>query len=840
MVLLLPILVAGLSILLNRPSLPLVTMCALAGGLALCGALWLWWCRVQPRHRLTRAAHGAGLALGVAPVLALAALATLATAWQAHRWQERLLPQDCTRRPLAISGRVAGLVEEWAAPGGALYRVQVRVDHLAPRRCAGPRRIRLALASGSEREAAWLASLRGGDRVRVGARLRRPWGQVNPRARHGEARAFMEGLHAVGSGALEAPPRRAAPGVGPGFDFAPIFAPIDRRREEIAAWLGAHAKRGTGRFLRALAVADRRAMTARDWTLLRRFGLTHLWVISGMHISLVAVPGWYLGRALQRALALSRRFPRGLALLPALGALIPAAAYGALAGFSLPTQRALLMLSLSLLGLSAGRRVPPLRLWALVGLTLLLADPSSLLGPSVWLSLGAVGLLLWCHTCSGPRAGVVLFLRLQAFLVVAMIPLGLYWFQSAATIGAVVNLIAVPLVSMLVLPLLLLALLSASIAEPPALALLGLAEWPLALLWRLLEAMASFLDAFESPLALPPTAALGLLFLLVLAAILPRFPGKGRLGVLLALPLLGPGGAPAGDAVRVRFFDVGQGTAVLVSHRARHLLYDTGPGYPGRAPIAERALRPSLLGEPIRRLDLLVISHPDRDHDGGEAAISAIAPPRITLRGRAPGAPLTPEMPAELRTPDLRGRAPSAPLESGARHEVRCRSGALYRLSPAVRVRILSSARPRDSDNNASCVVAVEAFGRRLLFPGDVDRDRERALVAFWGDGLRADVLMAGHHGSHTSSSRLWLRHVRPRYVVVSAARDNRFGHPAPGVVAAVQSAGAQLLNTAWRGAIEFEIHPDGRLACFSYRHRGAPFWRRGPFPRACDSGAPG
>ena len=829
MVLRLAILVAGLLVLLNRPFLPLATLCALAGGLALCGALWARWCRVRPRHRWARAA---ALAPGLAPVLALAALATLVSALQAHRWQQRLLPQDCIRRPLAVSGRVAGLVEEWASPGGALYGVQVRVERLTPRRCAGPRRVRLALAPGSEREAAWLAALRGGDQVFVDARLRRPWGQVNPHARRGEARAFIEGLHAVGSGALQAAPRRAAAGFG--------LAAIDRRREALAAWLDAHARHGAGRFLRALAVADRRAMTAHDWTLLRRFGLTHLWVISGMHISLVAAPGWYLGRALQRALALSRRAPRALALLPALTALIPAAAYAALAGFSLPTQRALLMLSLSLLGLSAGRRVPPLRIWALVGTVLLLADPASLLGPSVWLSLGAVGLLLWCHACSGRRAGVALFLRVQAFLLVAMVPLGLYWFQSAATIGAAINLIAVPLVSMLVLPLLLLALLSAALAEPLALVLLGLAEWPLALLWRLLEAMDSFLHAFESPLALPHTAALALLLPLMLAALLPRFPGKWGLGALLALPLLGPGSAPAGDAVRVRFFDVGQGTAVLVSHRARHLLYDTGPGYPGCAPIAERTLRPSLLAEHIRRLDFLVISHPDRDHDGGEASISAIAPPRITLRGRAPSAPLGPDMPAALRTPDLHGRAPSPSLAPGGRDEALCRSGALYRLGPALRVRILSSARPGDSDNNASCVVTVEAFGRRLLFPGDVDRDTERALVAFWGDGLRADVLMAGHHGSGTSSSRLWLKHVRPRYVVVSAARDNRFGHPAPAVLAAVRSAGARLLNTAWRGAIEFEIHPDGRLTCLSYRHRAAPFWRRGPFPRQCDLGEPG
>jgi competence protein ComEC len=206
-------------------------------------------------------------------------------------------------------------------------------------------------------------------------------------------------------------------------------------------------------------------------------------------------------------------------------------------------------------------------------------------------------------------------------------------------------------------------------------------------------------------------------------------------------------------------------------------------------------------------LDVLVISHPDRDHDAGEP---------LLLERFAPG---------QVR----RGVAATTSHE-------RCRSGRAERFAPGVTLHYLSTALARDTDNNASCVLLIEAHGRRILLPGDIDAERERDLVAYWGVRLEADILLAAHHGSGGSSSRLWLRSVDPDYVVATTARANHFGHPAPRVVQAVSARGALLLDTAYSGAVGFTIDAGGKLSCRRYRHRGSPFWRRGGRVRDCTS----
>jgi competence protein ComEC len=155
-------------------------------------------------------------------------------------------------------------------------------------------------------------------------------------------------------------------------------------------------------------------------------------------------------------------------------------------------------------------------------------------------------------------------------------------------------------------------------------------------------------------------------------------------------------------------------------------------------------------------------------------------------------------------------------------------------LGPSVTLRILSSALSRDSDNNASCVLMISAHGRRVLLPGDIDHRRERELLAYWGEELRADVLLAAHHGSGSSSSRLWLRSVAPELVVFTAGRSNRFGHPTEAVLERVKESGAMSLNTASRGAITLRVEPGGQLSCIAQRHRWGAFWRSAGTDRDC------
>jgi competence protein ComEC len=313
--------------------------------------------------------------------------------------------------------------------------------------------------------------------------------------------------------------------------------------------------------------------------------------------------------------------------------------------------------------------------------------------------------------------------------------------------------------------------------------------------------LSSGAQLFGSPgLLLCSSAALGVALLA-----LPAFRYRLLLAGLLFLPLALPPFRDSGDAVQILFLDVGQGTSVLVRDGEKRLLYDTGGGPVNGVPVLARSLLPLLRAERVNKLDWLIISHPDRDHDAGEELLAQTLSLGQIRRGR--------------RT------------RHAAEH---CRTGERQRLGKHLELRFMSLASAQDSDNNASCVVMLSAYGRRILLPGDIDSRRERELLAYWGPALRADVLLAGHHGSASSTSRLWIRSVAPTLVVITAGRANRFGHPAPRVLEAVQERGARHLNTAMRGALSLWIDPDGTLRCQAQRHRWQPFWRSAPADRDC------
>jgi competence protein ComEC len=390
-------------------------------------------------------------------------------------------------------------------------------------------------------------------------------------------------------------------------------------------------------------------------------------------------------------------------------------------------------------------------------------------------------------------------------MLTAMIPVGLLVFGSSSGPGGLVNLVAIPLVTFLVVPTLLLSLLLGVFWEPGAIATLAVPSFLMETLWSAMAFWEAWLPAW-SPRVYPGTAAL---LLCLLAAVLLALPGV-RVHWTVVLFLLAPLPLAAGftrsGPVSVVVFDVGQGTAVLVRDGDAALLYDTGPGPPDGPPLAERTVLPGLARLGVASLEMLVVSHPDRDHAAGESMIrDRLAPTRIR-RGRGGD-----------------GR--------------RCRLGGRERLGRFVTLQSLSVARPGDSDNNASCVLIVEARGRRFLLPGDIDDRRERALVAYWRDALRADVLLAPHHGSGSSSSHLFLRTVDPLFLVVTAARANHFGHPADAVLKRAAQRGITVLNTAFAGAIEFRIDATGALHCRRYRHALAPFWRTGTGRRDCGEG---
>ena len=360
----------------------------------------------------------------------------------------------------------------------------------------------------------------------------------------------------------------------------------------------------------------------------------------------------------------------------------------------------------------------------------------------------------------------------------------------------------VPLVGLFVVPLALSGCLLSLLGSPLDVPLWQLAAWPLELLLPRAEWLArEHSDLLYLHLA-PDFPALLLAVAAVALLAMRGAPGLKAVAACLLLPMLLPpraGPAPEDGALRVTVLDVGQGTSVLLWQGDRALLYDTGGGDPGGSTIAGSVVLPYLRHIGLRRLDTLVLSHPDTDHSAGAGTLLTNLPVGRVLYSS--------------------GAAPR-------RDARRCRAGAAWRWPGGATLQFMApAAEDHLPSNEGSCVLRVEYAGHSLLLPGDIGADRERELLRYWGPALGSDWLLAGHHGSDTSSSRSWLKTVRPRYALFSHGYRNRFGHPHPRVIARYRESGVQLLQTATRGALEITLGP-GEIQLRGHRDRGRRYWR--------------
>jgi competence protein ComEC len=713
-----------------------------------------------------------------AAMLVTSFLATV-TLHGAQHWRDRVLPAPCEGVLQRLEGEVRGLVEKRTGFAGAEYlRFRFSVSEPRGTRCGAVQNLLLFWSDGED--------LRAGDRLTVDAVLKRPWGQRNPAGSSAQTAHFLNGTHAVGSVRDVLAHRRDGTGS--------LAARVDAARADLSDSIR-HALPGdSGLLLAALLVGDRRGLADSHWERLRNFGLTHLLVISGLHVSIVAALGLCIGSLVTRLAALLGIGPtrRLLATVPAV---MLAFAYALLAGFALPVVRALLMLLPALVLLPLGRSGGGWRLLCFAIVVLLLFQPTAVLGASFWLSCGAVAFLLWAGVWRRRLSQLRRIVYSQGVMVMAMLPASLYWFSSGGTVGSIVNLVAVPIVSLFVVPLGLIGIAIEPVSHSLAEGLWILAAAPLEWLWR---AMGYWLPLITRHTVLTAQPTMVAFFLAIFGSLLLPLPGALRRIVLclaLQLPLLLTPDNSGDPKVYVTVLDVGQGTAVLARSGLHAMLYDTGGGIPGGRNRAESVVLPALRSLGITALDLLVVSHLDNDHSAG--------------------------------VDTLRAAIPIAEIWTGPEQTVwgsSCRMGRSRRLGTQLTVRTMSSALPGDTDNNTSCVVVLETSGVRILLPGDIDLVRERQLVSMWQGDLSSDVLLAGHHGSATSSSHLWLKHVRPAHLMVSAGHSNRFGHPSAKVLDAAEAHDVQVWNTATDGAVTIETNR-GQVHITSTRHRWRPFW---------------
>jgi competence protein ComEC len=552
--------------------------------------------------------------------------------------------------------------------------------------------------------------------------------------------------------------------------------------------------------IHALVLGDKSRISDYAWQLYARFGLNHLVVISGLHIGLVAGVMYRVGlliAGLFPGVLLYFTAPRFAAVLALMAAFI----YAGLAGFSLPAFRALIMTAACLGCVLLLRQGTAKNAFCLALLLVLLFDPMAPQSAGFWLSFVAVAILLsQVHESASNNATKAWQVaKIQLLLCIGMFPMMLWFFQQGSLAAPLVNLLAIPWIGMLVVPVALLGLLLLVLVPPLGRLLLHACDY---LLHDFMQALHWLQGLPLDPLLILPAPPLPWFLLMIATTWLLLVTRKTvvRLSCCLALPLiLMQSRSRLGeDELQLIILDVGQGLAVLVSTRDQHLLYDTGPRYSETFNAGDAILLPYLRHRGIKNLDRVLISHAHDDHTGGLPAIQHTFP---MARFMGPDIAIFDQ---DLQVENCRGQG----WESNG-----------------FGFRMIHPDEGEYSTNNSSCVLLIDAGSTRIMLPGDIERPVELSFSERQLD-LQADILVAPHHGSQSSSSWPFIKRVQPRHVVYSAGFHNRFGHPLPSVQARYETLNADTYNTARSGALVFTIDRRQGITSITEHRRLYPrFW---------------
>lgn len=695
----------------------------------------------------------------------------------------------------------------------------------------------------------------------------------------GEAHAFAAGIRAQGT-------VRGTPEWLRDEDWAGLSVVAGRARHAVREAMAPHlADLRYGPVLRALAIGDQDGVDDADWTVFNRTGITHLVSISGSHITMLAGAGALAVSALWRRLrwrgrCLAERWPARRA--GAVAALLVAWLYCLLAGWGVPARRTFMMLAVVAGAQALQLRISGSRVLALAAVAVVATDPWSVLAGGFWLSFLAVAVLLavgarveeagkdreagdWRagHAPAGRRGstavprparrrdrwlrGLKLAARLQWAVTWALAPPLAWTFHEVSLVSPLANAYAIPVIELLVTPL---SLLLAAVALAPGLdfaaaGLAWLAHGALVLMMRPTEWLAA-LPAWPVPAgpawvyllamagaaaALWPGSGAG-----IAGAIGPARSGHGvargwvdavrrhRAWVWLALaPMLWwPPDRPGEGEWDLHALDVGQGSALLVRTARHALLFDAGARHARDADEGARAVVPALKALGVRRLDALVVSHADLDHAGGVRSVLAAVPVAQAFASF--------DLEAWLRAETRKLGAETRKLGAGAtplpQAVVPCRFGDRWRMD-GVELEFLwpldVRARRKGAQANAgSCVLRVRGAHHSLLLTGDIERRAESALVE---RGLTpADIVVAAHHGSRTSSSAGFVDAVAAGHVIFQAGAWNRHGHPDAAVLERWRRAGSTLWRTDVQGGVNARSRADG-LSLYSVLESSRRVW---------------
>ena len=734
----------------------------------------------------------------LAPVVVAATLGLAWAGWNADMRLAERLPSELETKRIMVSGYLCDLptpgsfdslrfgfcVRQWHAPD-------------VPKSHTLPRVLRLSWYG---REGRTLPD----HRLTLEVTLKRPHGNLNPDGFRYEDWLFRHGYRATGNvKQVDAAPELAC-GLQCHYNAWHWHA-----SKKLQRWFG---EAEYYPLIASLLMGNRGSLEDYHWQVLKATGTIHLVAISGLHLGLVAVGAGLLARwglLLLPVGSLSEQDRRSLIFLVVV---LVCLAYALLAGFTVPTRRALVMVVAGGWYLLKARQQSGWWPFVLALAVVLLMDPFAPLDQGFWLSFGAVGVLLAVFSGRLGSSGWLLALfRAQLAVFFGLWPLLMLLHQGQPLAGFAANLLAVPWVSLAVMPLLFLgsivALLSGGWLLPWVSAGFDLV---LGALWWWLELVARFPAGQMQPLPAPLAVALALLALWAIRWSDWRW--RALLGctfLLLSVPWPGAGGGNSvAQSPEVRVLDVGQGLSVVVRAGGKVMVYDTGPEVAGVYSAVDSVLVPNLRAVGVEVIDLLVLSHADNDHAGGLETLSEYFEIKRVVSGE----------PALIN-----GRVP-VPVEA-------CRPGNIQ--WPGLVMSRWQNPFPADG-NDASCVIRLyhPPSNSDLVLTGDISRKVEELMLGAGGPDWIENrvvhrVVLAPHHGSKTSSSTRWIQAVAPDQVIYTAGYRHHFGHPHPEVTGRYRASGAVPLNTACSGQIVLRFTDSGLLTRELWKSQ--PFWIASP-----------
>ncbi len=565
----------------------------------------------------------------------------------------------------------------------------------------------------------------------------------------------------------------------------------------------------------ALLIGDKSEITAEQWQVFRKTGTSHLIAISGLHIGLIAGLVFFLSRWLWGY------YSSGAEILPspkfaALLAIISALLYSAMAGFSLPTQRALIMLCVIMVSILIDVRAQSWNTLAIALLLVLLFSPFAVMNPGFWLSFSAVGIILYFSKMTQNRINKLYSVLynwsvIQLVIGIGLMPLVLLFFNETSLISPVANMFIVPLFSFIIVPMVFLAGCLLLILPFISSVLLSIVAFILTISWGFLEYLAelSFATFQINGLTIP---AFIFLCMGIGVLLLPRpIPAKW-LSVIFFLPLFFTKyDKPELGSVKLTLLDVGQGLSVVIQTHDHVLVYDTGPGYSKNFNAGKNIVIPFLKSNGINTLDMIVVSHGDNDHIGGMRSLVDT----LLVKQILTSVPKKVNSLIKLENTILSAQYCDNEKQwnwDGVNFQfIHPQSGSMF------------------TKNNASCVLLISTGGEdyfnSVLLTGDIEAKAEQDIVEKSTVEIRANIIIAPHHGSKTSSSQAFINKINPDYVLYAVGYQNRYRFPHDVVSNRYKQLGAIELTTSGSGAITFNISPSEIKKPELYRVSQRRFW---------------